>query len=130
MNQKCPIAKATKNVVQWVGHALDGNGFFHIPHAPFKSNNDKRTAKIPVALQLRIPCPSSWVWDVRQEESSFFVKLPTVADLQRIIMYGGLFLKEKKIHLNFESWTEEDEELLIPKVWFHIYRVPQKLRAL
>ena len=33
-------------LVQWVGHALDGNGFFHIPHASIKSVNDNRTAKI------------------------------------------------------------------------------------
>lgn len=48
MKQKCPITKAPKNAVQWVGHALDGNGFFHIPHAPFKGDTDKKTAKITV----------------------------------------------------------------------------------
>ena len=100
-------------MVQWVGHALDGNGFFHIPHAPFKGDTDKKTAKITVdggvlsieqlteELQNRIPCPSTWVWDIRQDEDAFIVTLPTDDDLQRIIMYGGFFLKEKKIHLNF-----------------------------
>ena len=39
---------APKNVVQWVGHALDGNGFFHIPHAPFKGDTNKKAAKITV----------------------------------------------------------------------------------
>lgn len=56
--------------------------------------------------------------------------LPTDDDLQRIIMYGGFFLKEKKIHLNFERWAHEDEGLLIPKVWFKIYTVPKRLREL
>jgi len=28
VKQKCPITKAPKNIVQWVGPALDGNGFF------------------------------------------------------------------------------------------------------
>ena len=55
--------------------------------------------------------------------------LPTDADLQHIIMYGG-FLKEKKIHLNFEWWTDEDEGLLIPKLWFNIYTAPKRLREL
>ena len=45
-------------------------------------------------------------------------------------MYGGFFLKEKKIHLNFEQWATEDEGLLIPKVWFNIYSVPKRLREL
>jgi len=108
VKQKCPITKAAKNVVQWVGHALDGNGFFHIPHAPFKGDTDKKTAKITVdggvlsieqlteELQNRIPCPSTWVWDIRQDEDAFIVTLPTDDDLQRIIMYGGFFLKEKR----------------------------------
>jgi len=99
---------AAKNVVQWVGHALDGNGFFHIPHAPFKGDTDKKTAKITVdggvlsieqlteELQNRIPCPSTWVWDIRQDEDAFIVTLSTDDDLQRIIMYGGFFLKEKR----------------------------------
>ena len=55
--------------------------------------------------------------------------LPTDADLQHIIMYGG-FLKEKKIHLNFEWWADEDEGLLIPKLWFNIYIAPKRLREL
>ena len=42
----------------------------------------------------------------------------------------GSISQTKKIHLNFESRTEEDEGLLIPKVWFYIYRVPEKLREL
>ena len=45
VKQKCPITKAPKNVVQWVGHVLDGNSFFHIPHAPFKGDTDKKNAK-------------------------------------------------------------------------------------
>ena len=72
VKQKCPSKKLPKNIVQWVGHALDGNGFFHIPHAPIKSANDNRTAKITldggslsieqliIELQARIPCQSSW----------------------------------------------------------------------
>ena len=55
--------------------------------------------------------------------------LPTDADLPHIIMYGG-FLKEKKIHLNFEWWADEDEGLLIPKLWFNIYTAPKRLREL
>ena len=112
--------------------------FFHIPHAPFKSANDNRTAKITVdggelnveqltaELQGRIPCPSTWVWDVRREENCFIVTLPTAEDLDRVILYGDIFIKDKKIHLNFELWIEEDEGLIIPKVWFQILKVPKK----
>lgn len=46
VKQKCPIKKSPKNIVQWVGHALDGIGFFHIPHAPIKSVADNKTARI------------------------------------------------------------------------------------
>ena len=42
--------------------------------------------------------------------------LPTAEDLDRVILYGDIFIKDKKIHLNFELWIEEDEGLIIPKV--------------
>jgi len=40
--------KAPKIVVQWVGYAADGEGFYQIPHAPIKSTTDHKTAKITV----------------------------------------------------------------------------------
>ena len=119
MKQKCLSKKPPKNVVQWVSHALDGNGFFHISHAPIKPGSDNRTAKITLdggslsteqliaELQARIPCQSSWNWNVRMEGIDFIATLPSADDLQRVIQYGGLFIKEKKIHLNFEVWSEE-----------------------
>ena len=56
--------------------------------------------------------------------------LPTAEDLDRVILYGDIFIKDKKIHLNFELWIEEDEGLIIPKVWFQILKVPKKLQEL
>ena len=58
------------------------------------------------------------------EENDFIVTLPSADDLQRVIQYGGLFIKEKKIHLNFEVWSEEQEGLLLPKIWIRILKVP------
>ena len=50
------------------------------------------------------------------EENDFIVTLPSADNLQRVIQYGDLFIKEKKIHLNFEVSSEEQEGLLLPKV--------------
>jgi len=50
------------------------------------------------------------------EENDFIVTLPSADNLQRVIQYGGLFIKETKIHLNSEVWSEEQEGLLLPKV--------------
>ena len=49
-------------------------------------------------------------------ENDFIVTLPSADDLERVIRYRGFFIKEKKIHLNFEVSSEEQEGLLLPKV--------------
>ena len=64
------------------------------------------------------------------EENDFIVTLPSADNLQRVIQYGGLFIKEKKIYLNSEVWSEEQEGLLLPKVYIRILWVPSKLREL
>jgi len=64
------------------------------------------------------------------EGNDFIETLPAADDLQRVIQYGGIFIKEKKIHLNFEVWSEEQEGLLLPKVWIRILRVLSRLREL
>jgi len=65
--------KAPKIVVQWVGYAADGEGFYQIPHAPIKSTTDLKTAKITVEgvhlstaqliieLQRHIPSSNNWI---------------------------------------------------------------------
>ena len=63
-------------------------------------------------------------------ENDFIVTLPSADNLQRVIQYGDLFIKEKKIHLNFEVWSEEQEGLLLLKIWIHILKVPRKLREI
>ena len=73
VKQKCPVMKAPKIVVQWVGYAADGEGFYQIPHAPIKSTTDLKTAKITVEgvhlsaaqliieLQHHIPSSNNWI---------------------------------------------------------------------
>ena len=102
--------------------------------------NDNRTVKIILdggclsteqliaELQACIPSQSSWNWNVRVVENDFIVTLPSADDLERVIRYGGFFIKEKKIHLNFEVWSEEQEGLLLLKIWIRILKVPSKLR--
>ena len=63
-------------------------------------------------------------------ENDFIVTLPFADDLERVIRYGCFFIKEKKIHLNFEVWSEEQEGLLLPKIWIRILKVPSKLREI
>ncbi|RLN43028.1 uncharacterized protein C2845_PM01G47570 [Panicum miliaceum] len=48
VKQKCPVMKAPKMVAQWVGYAADGDGFYHIPHAPMKNTSDHKTTRISV----------------------------------------------------------------------------------
>ena len=63
-------------------------------------------------------------------ENDFIVTLPSADNLERVIHYGGFFINEKKIHLNFEVWLEEQKGLLLPKIWIRILKVPSKLREI
>lgn len=143
MKQKCPVIKAPKMVAQWVGYAADGEGFYHIPHAPIKNIPDNKTARITIEegqlsaaqltaeLQRCIPSPNNWVWDVREDgQDAFIVSMPTKDQLQRAISYGGMTLKQRGVHLNLAEWFDKEEGLLIPKAWINIFRIPKKLREL
>jgi hypothetical protein len=73
------MMKAPKMVAQWVGYAADGEGFYHIPHAPIKSTKitveggHLSAAQLITDLQRRIPSSNNWIWDVQEDGQDTFI---------------------------------------------------------
>lgn len=72
---RCPIYRADKVQATPCGYAVEGLGFFHIPHTPGqKQKNDSRSATIRVTdgvltvanvvAELQRLIPGNWIWRV------------------------------------------------------------------
>lgn len=132
VNHRCHILKQPRPVAHAVGYALEGLGFYHIPHPPLlKGKKENRTALISctggqltkeqMPAHLRKLFPVKWKWEpVELEGSTFTVLFPSRADLKRAIAFGGADVKEtgmaNVIRLQFEEWSEKEEGFLLPKI--------------
>lgn len=131
------MLKQPRPVAHAVGYALEGLGFYHIPHPPLlKGKKESKMALIActggqltkeqMAAQLCKLFPAKWKWElVEHDISSYLVPFPSRADLKRAIAFGRADVKESGIsngiRLLFEEWSEKEEGFLLPKVWVRVF---------
>lgn len=131
------MLKQPRPVAHAVGYALEGLGFYHIPHPLLlKGKKESKMAlvactggqltKEQMAAQLCKLFPAKWKWElVEHDGSSYLVPFPSRADLKRAIAFGGADVKESGIsngiRLLFEEWSEKEEGFLLPKVWVRVF---------
>lgn len=142
MNHRCLVLKMPKPVVHAVGFAVEGLGFYHIPHPPLSEKRDAKTALIKVVgrslssvqlvTQLQEVVPGRWKWEpVAQYDGSFVVEFPSKAQLRTSINYGSMGIRENGIStgscLEFEEWHDKDEGFLLPKVWVRVSGIRKAL---
>src|SRR6185503_14797974 len=96
VNHECPILKQPRTVAHAVGCAVQGLGFYHIPHPPLpKEKKDNMMALISVLggtltkeqtiTQLQMLIPSRWDWELKEQEQGFVAQFPSKVELQRAI---------------------------------------------
>ena len=143
VNHECPILKQPRTVAHAAGCAVQGLGFYHIPHPPLpKEKKDNMMALISVLggtltkeqiiTQLQMLIPSRWDWELKEQEQGFVAQFPSKVELQRAIAFGGADVKmvgvSVGIRLQFAKWSEKEEGYLLPKVWVRVYGLRKKLR--
>lgn len=143
MNHRCPVLKMPKPVAHAVGFAVEGLGFYHIPHPPLSKKRDAKTALIKVVRgslsseqlvsQLQKVVPGKWKWQpVEQPDGSFVVEFPSKVQLRTSINYGSMDIRENGVstgvRLEFEEWHDKDEGFLLPKVWVRVSGIRKALR--
>jgi hypothetical protein len=95
-----PKFRAAKGAAVPCGFAVEGLGFFHIPHESLaKQHSEARSALISVSkgvlsiqeviAELQRLIPSSWVWHVEAVgNDSFHTVFPSRAELLRMMEWG------------------------------------------
>jgi hypothetical protein len=126
-----------------VGFAVEGLGFYHIPHPPLSEKQDAKTALIKVVgrslssvqlvTQLQKVVPGRWKWEpMAQSDGSLVVEFPSKVQLRTSINYGSMGICENGIstgsRLEFEEWHDKDEGFLLPKVWVWVFGIRKALR--
>jgi hypothetical protein len=126
-----------------VGYSVSGLGFYHIPHLPLSRKKDSKTALVKaicgilsleqVVSQLQRVVPGKWKWKPTvHDEKSFTVAFPSKTELQRVIAYGGMDVRENGvstgIRLEFKEWQAKEEGFLLPKIWVRVTGLRKKLR--
>jgi hypothetical protein len=143
MNHKCHLLKAPRPVAHAAGYAVMGLGFYHIPHLPLpRLKKDSKMAWVSVVggkltedqliMQLRRVVPVKWNWELKKQgKGNFLTQLPSKAELQRSIAYGGADAKgegvPKGTRMQFEEWHEKEEGYLLPKVWVRVRCIREPL---
>jgi hypothetical protein len=137
----CPIKKKPRPVALSVGYAVDGLGFFHIPHGPISTTkNEKNMALIKViggALQqadlvahLQRLVPEKFEWDAQLHAPNTWVtSFPSKVELKRTVNFGSADLKNGLV-LKFEEFEEEEYfGVELPRVWMRVLNLPNVLRT-
>jgi hypothetical protein len=137
----CPIKKKPRLMAYSVGYAMDGLGFYHIPHGPISmSKKDNTLALITVmggelkeaelVAHMERLIPGKHGWDVQLHAPNTWVaNFPSKAELKRTVTFGSADLKNGLL-LKFEEFEEEEycgEEL--PRVWMRVLNLPKGLRT-
>lgn len=143
VNHCCHLLKQARPVAHAVGYAVEGLGFYHIPHPPLSRKKDSKTALVKVVVgtltvdqvtaQLQRVVSSRWNWEpVLHDKDSFVVPFPSKNELQRAMPFGGADVRGNSVpmglRMQFEEWHEEEEGFLLPKVWIRITGIRRKLR--
>jgi hypothetical protein len=122
------------------GYAMDGLGFFHIPHGPISTTkNEKNMALIKViggALQqadlvahLQRLVPRKFEWDVQLHAPNTWVtSFPSKVELKRTVNFSSVDLKNGLV-LKFEEFEEEYFGEELPCVWMRVLNLPKVLRT-
>jgi hypothetical protein len=102
---RCPKYRAVKGVAVPCGFAVDGLGFFHIPHeTSVKQRTKACTALISISdgemsihgviSELQWLNPGGWVWNVEALGPNSFKKVfPSHSELLRMVEWGHVHTK-------------------------------------
>jgi hypothetical protein len=139
----CPKFRAIKDVAVPCGFAVEGLGFFHIPHeSSAKQLTKARSTLISVTdgvltvenviTELQRLILGGWVWNVEAVGNiSFCMVFPSCPKLLRMVEWGVFHSKFQ----NAKLWIEErmvDNEVhfVLLKVWVQFTGLPPHLRDL
>jgi hypothetical protein len=136
----CPKFRETKPVALACGYAVDGLGFFHVPHvASQKQKTEAKTAVIKVIggllsapqiiAELDRLVSNKWKWEVQELGAGVFkTQFPSRSDLERMIEWGVVQTKYKASMQSEERSVGKEVKQILPKVWVQFTGLPRKLR--
>lgn len=143
--EACPLQNGAKPKAEPCGFAVDGLGFYHIPHSekPISKleseyarvkviKGQMSAAQVTYELQRLVPDPDNrnWKWEVEESgENSFTTTFPSKMDLQRMVLWGPVKTKCTKAKMVIEEWSKSEEDKYgIPKVWVQFRGLSEGLR--
>jgi hypothetical protein len=138
----CPLLKKAKNTYAMTcGYAVDGLGFYYIPHSvAVRSKSAARLAMVRVvegemtASQARAEMerlvPAKMSWAVEEiVHNKFKTVFPSRGEMQRMIEWGLVHKKDRKAMLIIkELGGGSHVKQVMRKVWVQMTRLPSELR--
>ncbi|KAJ1275894.1 hypothetical protein BS78_05G171000 [Paspalum vaginatum] len=141
VTKACPWMKGAKPTAIPCGYAVDGLGFYFIPHTEkHVPKSDSRTAlvkviegsltAVQVTVELERILPGNWTWTLEEiNEKTFMTTFPSNVELQRLILWGPLEAKNAKGKLEISEGKDADVwKYEIPKSWIQFRGLPKELR--
>jgi hypothetical protein len=123
------------------GFAVEGLGFFHIPHElSQKQRNESRSALIRVldgdlsihnvVAELERLIPGPWSWKVEEAgDNTFKTVFPSKSELLRMVEWGVVHTKFQNAKIKIEErMIDNDVKFVLPKVWIQFTGLPPYLR--
>lgn len=136
---RCPVLRAPRSSVQFVGIASSSLGYCVINSA---GNKKKQSASLlvrvvggscpaDVVLQelKRIVPIADWQWTARPHgDDAFIVPFPSQLELDGLVRFEELHVRNPRIILQFELWSAHSQaKFEIPKVWARVHGVPEEI---
>jgi hypothetical protein len=141
LKPRCPLQKkASKLFVMTCGYAVDGLGFYFIPHqAVSKPKGDSNTAIIRVTkgvltgeegIQLDRLVPGNAKWVVQEvDKNTFRTNFQSKGELSCMIEWGMVQTKGKLVKMVIEEGNGGSYfKQALRKVWVQMTRLPRELR--
>lgn len=137
---RCPRYRAAKLFATPCGYAVDGLGFYYIPHTVTqKQKNESRTALVRVMegtltvdqmiAELTRLVSSKWQWKVQDNgNNTFRVMFPSMEELQHMIEWGIVHTKYNATMKIEERVVGHEVKYVMPKVWVQFTGLPIELR--
>ncbi|KAJ1273979.1 hypothetical protein BS78_05G028000 [Paspalum vaginatum] len=141
VTKTCPLMKGAKPTAIPCGYAVDGLGFYFIPHTEkHVPKSDSRSALVKViegsltaaqvTVELERILPGNWKWTLEEiNDKTFMTTFPSNVELQRLILWGPLEAKSSKGKLEISEGKDADVwKYEIPKSWIQFRGLPKELR--
>ncbi|KAJ1282618.1 hypothetical protein BS78_03G065900 [Paspalum vaginatum] len=140
VTKACPLMKGAKPTAILCGYAVDGLGFYFIPHTEkHVPRSDSRSALVKViegsltaaqvTVELERILPGNWKWTLEEiNDKTFMTTFPSNVELQRLILWGPLEAKSSKGKLEISEGKDADVwKYEIPKSWIQFCGLPKEL---